>query len=137
MILVIGGAFQGKTGYIKSLPQYIEIMGRLPKGRKEADWVVDARTGLKEQALSCPVILGFHHYVQRIADEAEIETLISRILKENPKALITMDEVGCGIVPMNPKERAYRELAGLAGQRLAQQAQQVHRVVCGIGSRIK
>lgn len=137
MILVIGGAFQGKAEYLKTLPQYRSIIEQMPPGKLEGQLAADGRTQLPERALSCPVILGFHHYVGRMAEEAAIEVFICRIIKENPRVLITMDEVGCGIVPIDPKERAYRELAGLAGQRLAEQAEQVHRVICGIGSRIK
>ena len=48
-----------------------------------------------------------------------------------------MDEVGGGIVPVDPEDRIYRELVGRAGQRLAKEAEQVHRVLCGIGVRIK
>ena len=48
-----------------------------------------------------------------------------------------MDEVGCGIVPVERLERDYREAVGRAGQLLAQNASQVFRVICGIPVRIK
>lgn len=136
MILIIGGYCQGKTQYMKSLPQYGGLQGRNPD-RKEEVPSADGMISDLEQAWNLPVILRFHHYVKRLADESQIQELISRILKENPDVLITMDEVGCGIVPMESEDRSYRELAGLAGQRLAKEAKEVHRVCCGIGSRIK
>ena len=37
-------------------------------------------------------------------------------------AVIVSDEVGLGIVPMHPNARAYRDLVGIAHQRIAEQA---------------
>jgi len=51
--------------------------------------------------------------------------------------LVTLDEVGCGIVPMEKREREYREAVGAAGQLLASVADQVYRVLAGIPVRIK
>ena len=55
----------------------------------------------------------------------------------NPPAVITLDEVGCGIVPMEKSERDYREAVGHAGQMLAAAAAEVYRMQCGIAVRIK
>ena len=51
--------------------------------------------------------------------------------------MITLDEVGCGIVPLEKSERNYREAVGHAGQMLAAAAVEVYRVQCGIAARIK
>ncbi len=133
MILIIGGFSQGKTEYLKSLPEYKKMMadGKLPE-------TADGMTGSQELACKCPVILGFHQYIKQMSpDESAIQAFIDRIVLENPQAIITMDEVGGGIVPVDPEDRIYRELVGRAGQRLAKEAEQVHRVLCGIGVRIK
>lgn len=132
MILIVGGFSQGKTEYLKSLPEYRTLAsgGRIPRR-------ADGKTDSPELALSCPVILNFHHYIKQMPDEIRIREFIDRIIEENPEALITMEEVGCGIVPGNRPDRAYREFVGYAGQRLAREASQVHRVICGIGVRIK
>lgn len=133
MILIIGGFCQGKAEYLKSLPEYKKwtVDGHIPES---ADGAADSQ----DMAYKCPVILGFHQYIKRMSpDEPAIQAFIDRIMLENPHAIITMDEVGGGIVPMDPADRIYRELAGHAGQRLAKEASQVHRVLCGIGSRIK
>lgn len=133
MILIIGGFCQGKTEYMKQIPEYKEMTSGV--GILE---YADGRTDSLEQAVRCPVILGFHHYIKRISpDEQAVEALIDRIVTENPKVLITMDEVGGGIVPVDPEDRVYRELVGRAGQRLAREASQVHRVLCGLGMIIK
>ena len=46
-------------------------------------------------------------------------------------------ELGCGVVPMDAFERAWRERTGRIGCELAKQAEAVYRVTCGIGTRIK
>ena len=61
----------------------------------------------------------------------------TRQILVNPPAVITLDEVGCGIVPMEKSERDYREAVGHAGQMLAAAAAEVYRVQCGIAARIK
>ena len=55
----------------------------------------------------------------------------------HPDAVVAADEIGCGVVPVDREERAWREAAGRALCVLAQGAESVTRVVCGIGVRIK
>ena len=54
------------------------------------------------------------------------------ILQKNPNAVITCDEIGCGIVPIDKTDRLWREMTGDACQYLAARAAKVCRVVCGI-----
>ena len=57
--------------------------------------------------------------------------------REHPGAVIVADEIGCGVVPIDKNDRAWREAAGRALCVLAQKADAVTRVICGIGVRIK
>ena len=52
-------------------------------------------------------------------------------------AVIVANEIGCGVVPIDRRDRAWREAAGRALCVLAQKSESVTRVVCGIGVRIK
>lgn len=63
--------------------------------------------------------------------------MISHMIANNPNAIIIMDEVGDGIAPTDPVDREYQRTVGRTGQRLAGEVEQVHRVVCGIGARIR
>ena len=67
----------------------------------------------------------------------EVWENLQTVICENRNLVITMDEVGNGVVPMEYSERAYREIVGRLGCRLAQQAEEVYVVVCGIAKRIK
>ena len=55
----------------------------------------------------------------------------------HPDAVIVADEIGCGVVPVDGNDRAWREAAGRALCVLAQRSETVTRVICGIGVRIK
>ena len=57
--------------------------------------------------------------------------------RTHPEAVIIADEIGCGVVPIDRKDRAWRENAGRALCVIAQNADVVIRVMCGIGVRIK
>ncbi len=121
MILIIGGAFQGKERAAE------KIAAAAAAGGKNIG----------------PVLAAFHRSVRDYmetrpqAGEEEIRAYAAGVVRDHPSAVITMDEVGCGVVPVDGKERAYREAAGWAGQELAAMADEVYRVTAGILTRIK
>ena len=51
--------------------------------------------------------------------------------------ILIMTDVSQGIVPMEPELRAFREMNGRLMLRLAAEADEVHRVFCGMGKRVK
>ncbi len=67
----------------------------------------------------------------------EMHEQISKIIKTYADGVITVAEVGCGLVPMDAFEREYREMVGRISCELAAQASEVYRVTCGIAVRIK
>lgn len=127
MRLVIGGYAQGKLDYV--LAKY-----QLPES---AVW--DA--GLGEGALPQeePLVMDhFHLWVKSCLKRGESpEERIAEFLKEHEDCIIISDEVGNGIVPLDPKEREYRERVGRLLVQLAAIAKEVERVICGIGQKIK
>jgi adenosylcobinamide kinase/adenosylcobinamide-phosphate guanylyltransferase len=60
-----------------------------------------------------------------------------QLLERNQDILIVTTELGCGIVPMEREDRLWREAVGRICTCLAQQSEEVVRVMCGIGTRIK
>lgn len=107
MILVIGGSFQGKKAYAA------QICG------------------------GGTVLADFQDRIRAVMEAGENPETYTRKILAEPPAVITLDEVGCGIVPMEKAERDYRDAVGHAGQMLAAAAAEVYRVQCGIASRIK
>jgi adenosylcobinamide kinase / adenosylcobinamide-phosphate guanylyltransferase len=61
-----------------------------------------------------------------------------RAIADRPGPVIVVsDEVGMGIVPMDPLARVYRDLVGIAHQRLAACADEVHLFVAGLRLTLK
>ena len=46
--------------------------------------------------------------------------------------VVICDEVGCGVVPVEPAQRARREAVGRLCCRLAERAERVERIFCGL-----
>jgi adenosylcobinamide kinase/adenosylcobinamide-phosphate guanylyltransferase len=51
--------------------------------------------------------------------------------------VVVSDEIGLGMVPMQPGSRAFRDLVGLVHQRFAAEADEVHLVVAGLPLALK
>jgi adenosylcobinamide kinase / adenosylcobinamide-phosphate guanylyltransferase len=63
---------------------------------------------------------------------AEVAQLIAAIRECQATLLIVSNEVGMGIVPAEPLARRFRDLAGMANQRIAEAAETVIFMVSGI-----
>ena len=115
MILIIGGAYQGKTAYAK------ERFGL------EDDDIFDLSTGMPDKPYPCfrrLECLTKAEYNKGSSAE-EIAKMI-RSFASDP--ILISREVGCGIVPMDRDSRAWRELHGKVLQLLAKEADSVIRI---------
>lgn len=135
MKLIIGGCAQGKRAYVLAKYHLREEMvwdGLLPE---TAAW-----NGVWPDAPAPgPVIIDhFHIWVRnRILDGGCPEEEIAMFLNRCADCIIISDEVGNGIVPVEPFEREYRERVGRLVIWLAERAKEVERVICGIGQKLK
>ena len=108
MKLYIGGAFQGQDG-----------LARLENP-------------------NAVIFADFHETVREaLLNGRDPREFAREICEKQPDAVIVADEVGSGVVPVLKEDRAYREAVGRALCVIAQASEQVTRVVCGIGVRIK
>ena len=71
---------------------------------------------------------------QKAADaiKAEVEELLAYIRAQKADWIIVSNEVGLGLVPPYPLGRIYRDLLGMANQRLAAAADEVYMLMAGI-----
>ena len=123
MKLIIGGRSQGKLQY---------AMGKY--GVK--DWVL--ADGSLPEAGEKVMIDHFHLWVRQTMEQGECpEEQIKKYVEEHPECIIISDEIGSGLVPVDPFEREYRERTGRILVELAKEAEEVERVICGIGMKIK
>ncbi len=124
MIMIIGGAYQGKLAFAKKM--YPDITW--------ADGAVCEETEL----YSCEGICHFHQYIERKIKAGEtVDDLAEKLIDRNPAAIVITDEIGYGIVPVDRMEREYREQTGRVCTKLAAYSEKVYRVMCGIGQVIK
>jgi len=109
MKLIIGGAHQGKREY--------------------------ARKNYGENA---SLVADFHLFVlDLIKKGVEPVDYIEGHLQEYRDKIIICDDIFCGIVPASPIERKWRESLGRALAVIAGESDEVVRVFCGLGMKIK
>ena len=126
MKLVIGGFAQGKLNYVlqDSSPDAWVLLdgtldGGVPQGKRVA-------------------VNHLHRWIREcLRDGADPEKEILAFVERNPQCVLISDEIGNGIVPLDAFEREYRERTGRILIRLAGLAEEVVRVICGIGQKIK
>ena len=107
MILVIGGAFQGKTAFVKN----------------------------KFNADEAKIYNNFHLKIRECMEKGgDIGEITKTALLFD---YIISDEVGSGIVPIDKFDRDLRENIGRELCKIAAKADEVWRGVCGVGLRIK
>ena len=126
MELYIGGYAQGKLTYVRK---------KYPKAQiyDENNWQqLAAYTG---QTVVC------NHLHRIIAAElAEGKTqaeILAELQDVRQRYEKFCDEIGNGIVPIEKAERDYREVTGRILTVLAEQAETVTRILCGLGQCIK
>lgn len=127
MKLIIGGTAQGKLEYV--LLKY--------DLQKNVVWdgVLPDDTNLNGNIV---IINHFHQWVKsRMVSGGCPEDEIMSFLDCREDCIIICDEIGNGIVPVNPLEREYRERMGRILVQLAKRAEEVERIICGIGQKIK
>jgi adenosylcobinamide kinase / adenosylcobinamide-phosphate guanylyltransferase len=66
-----------------------------------------------------------------------VATGLEAIARHPGPAVVVSDEIGLGMVPMDPGARAFRDLQGLVHQRLAAAADEVHLTVAGLPLTLK
>ena len=123
MILITGGAYQGKTSYVQA---------------HFSDAVTDGAVCSFDDAACAKILNNYHILVRRLLDAgADAEAFTEAVCKANPDCIILIDEIGSGIIPLEKPERIWRETVGRCGCMLAENADSVIRLVCGIPTAIK
>lgn len=122
MIFVIGPLFSGKQDY---------IMQAL--GWSETDFLEKAVRDV--QNLAAEAAEAVETSPSPLDDlQEKLRSLADRL---SQKEVVIATETGCGVIPLDPQERRNREAAGRLSCLLAERAETVVRVCCGIPQVLK
>lgn len=111
------------------------FLGPLYNGKHAAAeaWAAERGKDLRDLVLLDDVPSRFFKTPETFRPEA-LEALADEYEKAD---IVLLTEVGSGLVPVDPEDRASRETAGRFGVLLAERADEVYRVFCGIPKRLK
>ena len=120
MILIIGGAYQGKLAFAK------ETLGLTDADvhtctTRDIDFSKRCIYKIEEFTHSHPDPIGYF--------EAHREDWKDSIL--------ILEDIFCGVVPLGAENRAWRQNTGRLAQYLSREATQVSRIFCGLEQRLK
>ena len=120
MILIIGGAYQGKLDFTK------ETFG-----------ITDGDV----HTCSAGEINFSKHCIYKIEEfTTHHEDPIGYFeahREDWQDSILIMQDIFCGVVPMGAENRAWRQRTGRLAQYLSKEAQQVSRIFCGLEQRLK
>lgn len=124
MHLIIGGAYQGKLELAKR--RY---------GLKNED-ICDCAEA--EPQFSCRCVCHIEEFTLRCARAgAEAKDWFAARRAEWADSVFICADISCGVVPMEPEEREWREMTGRLLNWLSGEAETVTRVFCGLPQELK
>ena len=124
MILIFGGAYNGKLEFVKEKYQLSE---------NDIFFCTNQKLQFNKK-----VLCGLHIFIRDcvLNNINSLEVLENNITFLKDKIIIC-DEINSGIVPMEKMDRAWREETGRALQFLTKQSSSVHRVFFGLQEQLK
>lgn len=131
MELYIGGAFQGKLEYVKSL-----YNSRNPQiyGRNDFEKLLSLEN---QDAIWNDFHLTIKNLLEKNENQEKIASQVFSIIEKNPEIKIISCEIGSGIVPIEKSDRIWRDFSGHLLVQIAKKAEKVVRIICGLPQRIK
>ena len=161
MILIFGGAYQGKLAYALErfgladgdVYRCREDDAAIPGNKKiiyELDkWILalvraDAEAEADRSAADTNSDPDSNADAVAAADtnsdpnsNADIEGAVRRFIGQNGDAVVICNDISCGVVPDDPVLRKWREATGRAMAELAGASEEVVRLFCGIATTLK
>ena len=149
MIFVIGPLFSGKQDYIMQALGWSETDFLEKAVRDVQNLAAEAAEAVEVEEAAGAVEIAEAAETDGAAEAAEaVETSHSPLddLQEklrsladrlSQKEVVIATETGCGVIPLDPQERRNREAAGRLSCLLAERAETVVRVCCGIPQVLK
>jgi len=126
MILVFGGAYQGKLDYV------LDRFGLTGEDvYRCGDSCADTPSGRK-------VIYELDKWILAlIKGGADTKEALQTFIDNNKDAVVICNDISCGVVPVDEALREWREAVGRAMAELSRESDETIRLFCGIPTRLK
>lgn len=124
MVLIIGGAYQGKLDFAKAVFTLSE-KDIFTCNSAEIDFFKRCINSIEEFTLAC---------VQNGTDPTEY---FKAHREDWEDSILICEDIFCGVVPMRAEMRAWRQVTGRLCQYLSYEATEVIRIFCGLEQKLK
>ena len=124
MVLIIGGAYQGKLDFAKSTFDLSEsdiftcTGGEIDFSRRCIDHIEEFTYACVQSGLDAVTFFQAHR-------------------KQWQDSILICRDISAGVVPMGAEMRAWRQMNGLTCRYLSGEATRVSRIFCGVEERLK
>ena len=126
MILIFGGAYQGKLKYAQE---------RFGAAEDDIFYCAEEDTA---PPIGAKIICGLEKWLLALVkSDIDIENVIRRLIADCGGAVVICCDITCGVVPVDPVMRRWREAVGRALSMLSNASDEVIRMFCGIPARLK
>ncbi|MDR0313348.1 MAG: bifunctional adenosylcobinamide kinase/adenosylcobinamide-phosphate guanylyltransferase [Treponema sp.] len=125
MILIFGGAYQGKLVFALERFNLTES----DVSRCDSDDINMPASRIIYEVDKWILAL--------IKKDVDVEKAVSQFIAANKDAVVICNDISCGVVPADPVLRKWREAVGKMLAALSRNSDEVIRLFCGIPTRIK
>jgi adenosyl cobinamide kinase/adenosyl cobinamide phosphate guanylyltransferase len=126
MTLIFGGAYQGKLSY---------ALERFNLTQDDVFLCNNDDTCLPENK---KIIYEIDKWILALLKkDIDVGQAMRRFIENNKNAIVICNDISCGVVPVDPLLRKWREAAGRALAALSRESEEVVRLFCAIPTRIK
>ena len=134
MILLVGGIGAGKRAYAEALGY---TASEMEEALECIDFSPSPMTQLTKSEVESSTPRSVLLDAQELVRDASFDIQEKAAMLARTYRVVAINDVGCGIVPLEREERGWRERVGLFARELAKHATSVVRLVCGIASALK
>ena len=126
LVLVFGGAYQGKLEY---------VYRQFSLSEDDVHFCNINDTDYPEHKR---VVYGLDKWILAlIRSDSESSDAVKSLVNNYHDVIFVCDDISCGVVPMEADMRKWREAVGRALAEIAQNSDEVIRMFCGIPTRLK
>ena len=126
MTLIFGGSYQGKLSYA------------LEKYKATDSDVYRCDSNDVNMPENCRIVYEIDKWILALVkSEIDVEVSMQQFINANRNTIIICNDISCGVVPLDPVLRKWREAVGRSLAMLSRTSDEVVRVFCSIPTRIK